>query len=120
MATGDGVNTVDFGVFPGSLHATKAIAGQVGITADSRIEVWIDTKDSADHSADEHQLEPLRCGYRDVIADVGAGGGFTAVVTYAGEHPMDERPFIRDPNDPKRNSPRAYGVFNIAFAWKTP
>lgn len=116
MATGDGVNTVDFGVFPGSLHATKVITGQTGITADSRIEVWIDTKDSVDHSADEHQLEPLRCGYRDVIA----GAGFMAVVTYAGEHSMDETPFVRNPQDPKRNSPMAYGVFNIAFAWKTP
>ena len=110
MASGTAI--VDFGAFPGSLHATVAITGQTNILSSSKIEVWIDTKDSADHSADEHRLEPLQCGYSTVVA----GTGFTAEVIYAGQHIVDERPFLRNPSTPNRNSPMAYGKFNILWA----
>jgi hypothetical protein len=38
---GAGVSALDFGAFPGSTDAVAVITGQVGITADSKVEAWI-------------------------------------------------------------------------------
>ena len=109
MATGS--DTFDFGAFPGSLHITKVITGQANIVAGSKIEVWIDTKTSADHSADEHRLEPLKCSYSDIVVGV----GYTAHCIYAGDYPVidNQRRNIETPNS---NRPMAYGVFNFLWA----
>lgn len=36
-----GVTQVDFGVFPGSSHATVTVTGQAGFVAGSEVEAWI-------------------------------------------------------------------------------
>ena len=110
MATGTAI--VDFGAFPGSLHATTVITGQTGIVADSKVEVWINPIDSVDHSADEHKVEPLRATHSTIVADT----GFTAEMFYTGEHPVIDTQFRRGPT-PNANHPRCYGKCNVMWAW---
>lgn len=70
---GSGSTTVDFGVFPGSSHATVDITGQTGIAGSSLVEAWLMPKDTADHSADEHVVEDIKV----VAGPANAGVGFT-------------------------------------------
>lgn len=111
MATGS--DTVDFGAFPGSTHATKVVTGQAGILSGSKVEAWINNIASADHSADEHMIEPIKVGITTIVA----GTGFTVEAHYVGSHDQDNWPGLRDPNNSNANAPRAYGVYNIFWAW---
>lgn len=110
MASGTGI--VDFGAFPGSLHATLVITGQTNIVSGSKVEVWLNSLDSADHLADEHKVEPIKVAHSSIVA----GTGFTIEAFYAGEHHMDEAPGVRHPAYPNRNSPMAYGKWNVLWA----
>jgi hypothetical protein len=110
MASGTAI--IDFGAFPGCTHATVGITGQTNILAGSKVEVWLDNKASADHSADEHFIEPLRVGHSTIVA----GTGFTAELHYIGVHPQDNTPGLRNPAQPNNNTPMAYGKFNVAWA----
>lgn len=92
MATG--TTTVDFGAFPGSSHATKAITGQGSILAGSLVEAWVRPAATADHTADEHLADPPRV----VAADIAAGTGFTI-------HAFSE------------GNVHAYGLWTVAWAW---
>lgn len=71
MATGTA--TIDFGAAPGSNRATTVITGQTTIASGSFCEAFMMLDSTADHSADEHLIAPIRllCG------DVVAGTGFT-------------------------------------------
>lgn len=68
-----GSTTIDFGVFPGSTHATVDIAGQTSILGTSLVEAWLMPKDTADHSADEHVVS----GIKIIAGPPSAGVGFT-------------------------------------------
>lgn len=70
MAT-QGTTTVDFGAFPGSAHASVAVTGQTSITSGALVEAWIFPTATADHSADEHRVEPLKVFAGDVVGGVG-------------------------------------------------
>lgn len=72
MAT-TGIAELDFGAFPGSSHATVAVTGQAGIASGSLVEAWLRPVATADHTADEHMVEPLKV----FAADIVAGTGFT-------------------------------------------
>ena len=72
MAT-TGTAELDFGAFPGSAHATVAVTGQAGIVSGSLVEAWLRPAATADHTADEHMVEPLKV----FAADIVAGTGFT-------------------------------------------
>lgn len=81
-----GTTTVDFGAFPGGYDATATVTGQAAIVGGSLAEAWLWPVATADHSADEHLLEPIR-----VLAyNVSAGVGFT--IRAFNETPIFQRP----------------------------
>lgn len=67
-----GLATVDFGA-GGALYASAAVTGQTEIVAGSTVQATIRATASADHTADEHLVDPpvVRAG------DIVAGTGFT-------------------------------------------
>lgn len=76
MANAKGTATVDFGSTP-STHATVAVTGQASLGSGSAVGAWIDgTTATADHSADEHVVEPLQVTVTNKVA----GTGFTIEV----------------------------------------
>jgi len=95
MAT-TGTATLDFGAFPGASDASVAITGQSGIVSGSLVETWLLPQATADHSVDEHRVEPLV-----VLADsIVAGVGFTIFGRYDG-----------------LGDARAYGLWTVAWVW---
>jgi hypothetical protein len=70
-----GTAEVDFGTFPGGVHASVTITGQSGIGAAATPRAFLRAVDTADHSADEHLIA---AGQIDILCtDVTAGVGFT-------------------------------------------
>jgi hypothetical protein len=63
---------LDFGVFPGSSHASVAVTGQTAILSGSLVEAWIFPAATADHTADEHLVETLKV----MAYDITPGAGF--------------------------------------------
>lgn len=68
---GYGTTTIDFGSAPGAGDATKDITGLKGIESTAVVEAWINVKDSADHSADEHAMDPPLIEAGSVVAATG-------------------------------------------------
>ncbi len=66
-----GTAIVNFGAFPGKGDASVAIVGQADIIAGSLVEAWIRPEATAEHSADEHMVEPLRVFAAAIVAGVG-------------------------------------------------
>lgn len=89
-----GTATVNFGAFPGSTDASVAVTGQTGILAGSKVKAWIMATATADHTADEHLVDPPRVA----VGPVGAGVGFTI---YAFTN----------------NTRRHYGDYTVAWEW---
>ena len=128
---GSGTTTVDFGSFPGGVVASVAVTGQTAITATSRITVTLWVKNSTDHLAEEHALEPLQLSVGNIIA----GTGFTIYVTV--QQPTE--PVVTTPsgqylaangtalafklatpgwlNDYGGLPARSYGTWNIVWSW---
>lgn len=92
MATGTA--TLDFGAFPGKSDTSVAVTGQTTIAAGSLVEAWIRPVATADHSADEHLVEPPRL----VAGNIVAATGFTIY----GICP---------------NRDRLYGLWTVNWAW---
>jgi hypothetical protein len=92
MAT-QGHTTVDFGAFPGKAEAQATITGQGSILAASDVDAWIRCESSADHSADEHEIEDFDVFPKSIVA----GTGFNVTV----------RP----------RWGRCYGVYNFTWVW---
>lgn len=92
MAT-QGHTTVDFGAWPGSAEAQANITGQGAIIAASDVEAWIRCEDSADHAADEHDIEDFDVRAKSIIAAT----GFNITV----------RPRLG----------RCYGLYNVSWVW---
>lgn len=68
-----GTGSINFGAFPGASDATLVITGQTGIGAGSLVEAWILPAATADHSSDEHVVNPPRI----VAGNIVGGTGFT-------------------------------------------
>jgi hypothetical protein len=68
-----GTATLDFGAYPGTSITSVAVTGQTGIVSSSLIEAWIRPIDTANHTADEHLVDPPRVLAGNIIA----GTGFT-------------------------------------------
>ena len=66
-----GTTTVDFGAFPGKSDTSVAVTGQAGIIASSLVEAWIRPVDTADHTADEHMVEPINVFAATIVAATG-------------------------------------------------
>jgi hypothetical protein len=127
---GTGTATLDFGAFPGASHATVAVTGQGSIVAGSLVEAWIRPAATADHSSDEHMLEPLKV----FAADIVAGVGFTIHGFNVNEllprvinlelHTSSGAGVQRDrlggqnaPDQQQHMGTRLYGQFTVAWAW---
>ena len=123
-----GKTTVDFGAFPGSTHATATVTGQSGITATSRVEAWIMPEATADHTEDEHMVDPPRAFVP--VSSIVAGTGFTihAFARDTMSEPLGYAP--RRDGDPVTLSgvqplapsvggkaPMPYGVYTVGWAW---
>lgn len=103
---GQGVTTINFGVFPGGTDATTIITGQTGILAGSIVSAWIIPTATADHSVDEHWADPP-----DIVAgNIIAGTGFTIY----GKIKLQQDLTVTALNN---NSPRIYGLYTVGWLW---
>lgn len=103
---GTGSVVLDFGAFPGKTDATVTVTGQTAITGSSLAEAWVVPTATADHSADEHWVDPPAV----MAGSVTAGAGFTiygAVRTRADASNSNAR----------GDSPRVYGKWTVAWVW---
>lgn len=66
-----GSAVIDFGAFPGSTNTSLAITGQTGIAGTALVDAWLTPKDTADHSLDEHVIEPPNILAGSVVTDTG-------------------------------------------------
>lgn len=102
---GQGTATLDFGTFPGATDASVAVAAPT-IAAGSLVEAWIFPAVTADHSADEHWVDPP-----EVFAgNVQAGVGFTIYGV------LKKRTEI-GPASRAVDAPLIYGKWNIGWVW---
>lgn len=93
-----GTSLLDFGAFPGQSDTTLAVTGQAGIVSGSSVEAWIQPAATADHSADEHDVESLSVFARDIVAAT----GFT----------------LYGVNNSRLGDTRLYGKWNIGWRWQ--
>lgn len=97
---GQGTSLINFGAFPGSVEATVAVTGQTGIVATSLVEAWVLPANTADHSIDEHIIDPPRV----IAANITPGTGFTiygfaSAANSEGQYALD------------------WGNWNVAWVW---
>lgn len=121
-----GQTQVNFGAFPGSSHASVAVAGQAAIVAGSLVEAWLFPAATADHSSDEHLVETIKV----LAGDIVAGVGFTihALNTSQLNEPLESpgvsnfRPAATTaygyaaPSAGGRGT-RIYGLWNVGWVW---
>jgi len=107
-----GTTTVNFGAFPGTADTSVAITGLTSILSSSLVEAWIIPTATADHSADEHWVDPPRV----VAGNVVAGVGFTIYATA-----RDDNGFPTQPANGRRqeftNTNALYGQWTVAWVW---
>lgn len=89
-----GTAVVDLGAFPGSGEGTFVVTGQADIAEDAIPRAWIRPFATADHTIDEHTLEPLLVTAHTVVPGV----GFTITVA-----PTQEG---------------QYGLWSVAWSWQ--
>lgn len=105
-----GTATLDFGAYPGSAMASLVVAGQGSILAGSLVEVWVFPAATADHTADEHLVDPP-----EVIAgSVVASTGFTI---YGSAFNPWGQTWVLGQSAPQGAVAMCYGTWNIAWAW---
>ncbi len=92
-----GAATIDFGPFPGSSDTTVSVTGQASILSGSKVQAWIRPVATADHSADEHLVEPIQI----IAGNIVVGVGFT----------------IYGLNTNQRGDTRLSGQFNVMWNW---
>lgn len=120
--------TIDFGAFPGKTHATKDITGQAGILAGSRVEAWIMPEATADHTEDEHMVDPPRVFVP--VSSIVPGTGFTihAFPRDGMSEPLgyarirDGDAVVLSGSQPLAPSvggfqPMPYGLWSVGWAW---
>ena len=90
-----GVSTVDFGLSSVSTsHSSVTITGQAAIGPGSVVKAWLLPVATADHSVDEHLVEPIRVLAHTITA--GVGFVITAIC----------------------DSGATYGEFSVAWEWQ--
>lgn len=104
--SGTGTSTLDFGAFPGAADASRAITGEAGIIAGSLVEAWIRPVATADHSADEHMLEPIKV----IAGNIDPGNGFTI-------YGFNTNTLSEPPSQKNAKETRLYGEFTVAWVW---
>jgi hypothetical protein len=124
--SGTGTTTIDFGAFPGTSDAVRVITGQAGILSGSLAEAWIFPVDTADHTADEHMVEPFKVFAHSIVA--GTGFTISAFNTNQINEPLElqgsERFKASGAQVAAGQRPSVggmgtliYGIWNIAWAW---
>lgn len=119
-----GTTTVDFGGWPGKCDTFVDITGQAGIVSGSVVEAWLSNLDSADHTADEHRIEPIKVR----AAEITAGVGFRVYATVDHNKNSPKTPMLyperpggasRAPSVDSKSGKgrRAYGTWNIFWRW---
>lgn len=106
-----GTTTINFGAFPGGTDATVAVTGQAGITGTSLVEAWIYPTTTADHSADEHWVDPPEVFAGNVVA----GTGFT--IYGVNKKRSDIVPMVGSARISNVEQPRIYGLWTVAWVW---
>jgi len=105
-----GTATLNFGAFPGSQEAKIVITGQTGILAGSLASAWVLPAATADHSIDEHLVDPVRV----IVGNVVAGTGFTIYGYPADIQTFGSKTLAGGLPDQQAN---LYGALNIAWCW---
>ena len=107
-----GTATLDFGAFPGASDAQVAVVGQASIAADSKVLAWLQGS-TADHSENEHLVEPIKLYVGDVIA----GTGFTVYGVNTAEVNDNTGPWTGRGRDVRTDGTRVYGQWSVAWMW---
>jgi hypothetical protein len=95
-------------------NATATVTGQVGIVAGSLVEAWILPTATADHTVDEHWVDPPRV----VAGNIVPGVGFTIYGTSRVERPIRDGVGVAAQNRANKNFvDMPYGVWTVAWAW---
>lgn len=107
-----GTTTINFGAFPGASDVTVTVTGQTGITGGSLVEAWIFPTATADHSVDEHWVDPPNVKAGNVVA----GTGFTI---YGSVMPQDTLSLHQSASlrSVGGDGGRAYGQWTVAWVW---
>lgn len=112
-----GTATVDFGSYPGKTDTSVAVTGQSGIVAGSIVSAWIRPAATADHTADEHLVEPIRV----LAGNISAGVGFTIYAFADGASGTNTKWKAAIPGNSPANAggegQRVYGQFTVAWQW---
>lgn len=109
---GQGTATLNFGAFPGGYEASVAVSAPT-ITATSLVEAWVFPAATADHTVDEHLVQPLRV----IAGNVVAGTGFT-IYGYAPNEGVGTGMTYPDNDfDWQDQQPKLYGAWNVAWVW---
>lgn len=101
-----GTTTINFGAFPGVTDVSVAITGQAAIIGGSLVEAWIFPTATADHSADEHWVDPPEVFAGNVVA----GTGFTI-------YGVNKKRCDVAPLSNSIDSPRVYGLWTLGWVW---
>lgn len=110
---GSGVNAVNFGVSPGSSDAFTVVTGQSGILATSVLSARVVALATADHSGDEHWVDPPIF----VAGDIVPGVGFTiygSVLSSVFLYELTSTPFSQSK---PRQSDVSYGLWSVGWSW---
>lgn len=114
-----GTATVNFGAFPGVSDTSVAVTAQSGITASSLVEAWLLPAATADHSADEHIVDPPVITAGNIVA----GTGFTIYATARDGIPVPDAigangaPGNASTQEHGRKAPVPYGQWSVAWVW---
>ncbi len=123
-----GTTSINFGAFPGNPMAEVAVTGQATILSASKTEAWILPATTADHSADEHVVEPIRV----VAGPAVAGVGFTIYafgespapapapasnLPYRGHGGTGGSGAQRPVKAARFRNPTPHGTFSVAWRW---
>ncbi len=109
-----GVNTVNFGAVPGASDTSTAITGQTNIVAGSSVDAWIICTATADHSADEHWVDPPIIYAGNIVPGTGFSIYAKSNNDAAGiDSPAYEQYALGAPSAPVLS----YGLWSVAWQW---
>ena len=103
--------TLDFGAFPGATDAKVVVTGQTAILAGSLVEAWILPAATADHTADEHWVDPPEVFAGNVVA----GTGFT--IYGVNKKRSDIGPTTDSTRIRNVDAPGVYGQWSVGWVW---
>jgi len=111
-----GLATLNFGAFPGVSDVQLVVTGQTAITATAAVDVFIVPAATADHSIDEHWVDPPVVSAGNVVAGVGFTiyGKFNSVT---GPDGVNGGLGIGRSTATGGNA-RCYGAWNVGWRWQ--